>query len=820
MSKATDIIGGLGSVATSAINAWNGANPITGISETANNINMLGNTQYAPGDLTNLSNQFTAATNIQTNGLLNRQSETFGQLFASGLDGMQAGQQLGGAIDGAISQDVKKENLGNRITKLQNKLGEGNTNNRLTRMQAAYNQMAYGGHLHSLGGDIGALVGAVMNPTLMAISGAIQDNKMNKLQDQFNVLSNLALQKNAQNFSNAITDSTNMMFDNKALQMKAYGGPLGYFWDTFDNGVRIIKEGGTHEQNPHDGVQQGIAPDGLPNLVEEGEVIYNDFVYSDRLKLTKEQAQQFKLGGEMSYAQAALKLSKESEERPNDVISKNGLRDSMNKLKLMQEELKAKNDAKKAKRELNRLLKEFPVMQEQPVEPSMQEQMINPMSMIQQPQMMAKGGHLFADEGQMYPFIWDSENGIRLNEGWDFYNIYQGLNPGTKRFVDKQLKLINPYRNETNTNFQDRASAELDAILSPYIPAPKYEFSDEIRKFIDQVTPLVDQRRKDIQNDPMLFSTPALRHAMFETYGTYEIPEVKDWYSTKGYTNPKVTATPLEQDDQKVVNKDGTIQYLDEDGNIIATSSPTKPNKETPDGDGPQPLPQDPMADMMRMAPVWGSLAQSMKALSTKPNYQHQDAAIIAASQIPYVNYTPIGNYERFDRIDPNVQANALRAQYTQALNNMQNSGASRAAVNALQTNALQGLASALGEAAQTGRTYNNTLKEKEIATQLGIDQALLGASLDASKTNQGRASTYAQMVGAMVPAKQAIDDAIETNKYTTQTAVANNLGNVGVDKLNRLMQQWMVERGVYPGVAPTKATGGKLKYKTYRKKK
>jgi hypothetical protein len=82
-----------------------------------------------------------------------------------------------------------------------------------------------------------------------------------------------------------------MMFDNKALQMKAYGGPLGYFWDTFDNGVRVIKEGGTHEENPHQGVQQGIAPDGLPNLVEEGEVIYNDFVYSDRLKLTKEQAQ-------------------------------------------------------------------------------------------------------------------------------------------------------------------------------------------------------------------------------------------------------------------------------------------------------------------------------------------------------------------------------------------------------------------------------------------------------------------------------------------------------------------------------------------------
>jgi len=31
----------------------------------------------------------------------------------------------------------------------------------------------------------------------------------------------------------------------------------------------------------------GIAPDGKPNLVEEGEVIYNDYVFSNRLKPTE-----------------------------------------------------------------------------------------------------------------------------------------------------------------------------------------------------------------------------------------------------------------------------------------------------------------------------------------------------------------------------------------------------------------------------------------------------------------------------------------------------------------------------------------------------
>jgi hypothetical protein len=32
--------------------------------------------------------------------------------------------------------------------------------------------------------------------------------------------------------------------------------------DVFNNGVRFIEEGGSHEQNPLGGVPQGIAPDG------------------------------------------------------------------------------------------------------------------------------------------------------------------------------------------------------------------------------------------------------------------------------------------------------------------------------------------------------------------------------------------------------------------------------------------------------------------------------------------------------------------------------------------------------------------------------
>ena len=118
----------------------------------------------------------------------------------------------------------------------------------------------------------------------------------------------------------------NPLNDSRYNKLKALGGLL----DMNNNGVTQINEGGTHEENPFEGVQMGLAPDGQPNLVEEGEVIWNDYVFSDRLKLGKGK-------NARTFAQEAKRLQKESEERPNDPISKNGLFAAMNELAQTQE---------------------------------------------------------------------------------------------------------------------------------------------------------------------------------------------------------------------------------------------------------------------------------------------------------------------------------------------------------------------------------------------------------------------------------------------------------------------------------------------------
>lgn len=114
----------------------------------------------------------------------------------------------------------------------------------------------------------------------------------------------------------------------------------------FSNGVIQINSGGLHSTNPYEGVQMGVDPQGIPNLVEEGEVIYDDYVFSNRLRVPKEVRQKYKLRG-VTFADAAKQLQKESEERPNDPISKNGLNAAMAMLQQEQEAVRMKKESNK-----------------------------------------------------------------------------------------------------------------------------------------------------------------------------------------------------------------------------------------------------------------------------------------------------------------------------------------------------------------------------------------------------------------------------------------------------------------------------------------
>lgn len=189
----------------------------------------------------------------------------------------------------------------------------------------------------------------------------------------------------------------------------ALGGDVQTHGADFSTGSRHINAGGTHEENPNEGVQMGVDRQGTPNLVEEGEVVYNDYVYSKRINLDNEAKEKFHISKkrEISYADMAKKLEKEVSERPNDPISKAGYKAQMEALAEEQERQKAEMQAKEAQEMFAQLSPEEQVAvmqqlggQQQPMqeEVPMEGEEVSPGGLVNQEGIMPQEGMMISPE--------------------------------------------------------------------------------------------------------------------------------------------------------------------------------------------------------------------------------------------------------------------------------------------------------------------------------------------------------------------------------------------------------------------------------------
>lgn len=156
---------------------------------------------------------------------------------------------------------------------------------------------------------------------------------------------------NKENYSPAMVKKAN--FARNAAKWHSFGGTLSTHGLDLSNGVVQVNNGSTHENNRYEGVQMGVDNQGIPNLVEQDEVIFNDYVFSNRIPVPNAVRNKYKLRGtkDMTFADAAKKAAKESEERPNDPISQRGLEDIMNKLANEQEVMREQRRNKRHNRQ-------------------------------------------------------------------------------------------------------------------------------------------------------------------------------------------------------------------------------------------------------------------------------------------------------------------------------------------------------------------------------------------------------------------------------------------------------------------------------------
>lgn len=121
---------------------------------------------------------------------------------------------------------------------------------------------------------------------------------------------------------NPLTRKRAIFAQNASHWKHAFGGHLNTNGSDFMTGLTYIDNGDTHENNPYEGVPMGADSEGTPNLVEQGEVVFNDYVYSNRLQVPKDVRKKYKLRDNMTFADAVKYLTKSYEERPNDSISR------------------------------------------------------------------------------------------------------------------------------------------------------------------------------------------------------------------------------------------------------------------------------------------------------------------------------------------------------------------------------------------------------------------------------------------------------------------------------------------------------------------
>lgn len=351
-----DTLGSIGGGVSGIVQAGLANDRIADTTEIENEIEDIRNTKSNAYDFTSLINQQGSQDYANTNydwrdirgvsGI-----EMAGNTLSGALSGATTGASVGGpagALVGAfvgLGSGIAGIFTGNKKAKekaaeLREDAVEANRRmqemyrNKLTLLDSQFddqlraNLTAFGGSIH-------------IDPSKKGLFTAAAKRRGMGVQEFANkVLSN------KDDYSSTMVKRAN--FAKNASKWKhSNGGTLHTHGGDFSlpGNFMIIGNGGSHEENPLEGVQMGIDSQGIPNLVEEGETIFDDYVFSDRLTVPKNIRERLKLGKRgISFAEASKKLSKEAEERPNDPISKNGLEASLGNLRATQEEVKMKRD--------------------------------------------------------------------------------------------------------------------------------------------------------------------------------------------------------------------------------------------------------------------------------------------------------------------------------------------------------------------------------------------------------------------------------------------------------------------------------------------
>lgn len=531
-------------------------------------------------------------------------------------------------------------------------------------------------------------------------------------------------------------------FARNAAKWNAFGGDLNTYGGTYNGGLEYIDNGGTHENNILGGVPMGTDRNGTPNLVEEGETIWNDYVFSNRLKVPETLTDKYKLSKDITFAEASKKLGKEIEETPNDPISKRTFNSFMQDLQQSQEEVKAKKELSRVKRQFNKLSpqEQLGILNGGPVQGD-NTLLVNPnqVNPNNTPQQFAEGG--YTDRNWLFDNMWEGKPIYQDSYLKGNIPYYQGK-ISNKGYSVKDIESTDNYKNFTKY-----------ALTLPDTHSYWQTLSNKTGK---DVTYLKNNYER-LRNDGKLGWVH--RTPLYNTDYNIKVPDLE---------TPGQRAQELNTMIQDFPTREPRIyEYGDKDNNLLDTR--------------------------LRYAPVVGSTIGTISSLLSKPDESSADAILTAAreaGQYTPISFNPIGDYIQYNPFDRDYYINKLNAE----------SGAARRAIinqsSGNRGNAMAGILAAdynaqnqLGALARQAEEYNLAQRQKVAEFNRGTNMFNTEGIFKADTANQAAKmqarNTLLQGTMQAERLRQAARQQLAAERSANLTNLFNNLGNIGRENMN-----------------------------------
>lgn len=518
--------------------------------------------------------------------------------------------------------------------------------------------------------------------------------------------------------------------------IKAIGGILQTNGGNYDDNLIIIGSGGSHEDNPYNGVKLGVDKRGVPNLVEENETIWNDYVFSNRLKVPETLTDKYKLSKDITFAEASKKLGKEIKETPNDPISKRTFNFFMQDLQQSQEEVKAKKELSKVKRQFNKLSpqEQLEILNGGPIQGD-NTLLANPNNT---PQQFAKGG--YTDRNWLFDNMWEGKPIYQDSYLKGNIPYYQGK-ISSKGYNVKDIENTDNYKNFTKY-----------ALTLPDTHSYWQTLSNKTGK---DVTYLKNNYER-LRNDGKLGWVH--RTPLYNTNYNIKVPDLE---------TPQQRAQKLNTMIQDFPTREPRIYQEEENNDLLPT--------------------------YLRYAPVIGSAIGTISSLLSKPDESSVNAILTAAreaGQYTPISFNPIGDYIQYNPFDRDYYINKLNAE----------SGAARRTIinqsSGNRGNAMAGILAAdynaqnqLGALARQAEEYNLAQRQKVAEFNRGTNMFNTEGIFKADTANQAARmqarNTLLQGTMQAERLRQAARQQLAAERSANLTNLFNNLGNIGRENMN-----------------------------------